>query len=304
MSDFKIHILGAGAASPSLRHAPSCTVVEIRGTLYMVDCGEGAQRQMMRMGLKFSRLSHIFLTHLHGDHILGLPGLLSTMSLKGYDGTLTIHTFAEGIEWIKRELDFLGRGTSFNLQYEAIDPNQELTLLDTPKLTVRNVILNHSVPAVGFIFQEKAKPRHIIKSMTDYHNVPVKFMQYLQKGEDFIKDDGTVIPNAMLTSSPTHSSSYAHISDTAFIPSLAEKIGRVDLLYHETTYQDIHASDAAPRGHSTASQAAEIAKHCGAGKLLTGHYSSRYKDETGFLKEAATIFPNVIIGQEGMSISL
>lgn len=299
MSEFSIHTLGCGSAKPTLRHQPSCTVVDHHDTPYMIDCGEGAQKAFQRQRLKFSRLRHIFLTHLHGDHVLGLPGLISTLALGGTGGKLTIHTFAEGEKILRKIFDFFAHELSYDLEFNIIKP-QDKIILETSSLVIRTVKLNHRVPAVGYIFEEKPKPRHILREMIDFHKVPVSQIRNIKEGADFIKPDGSVIPNKMLTTDASPSFSYAHISDTAYIPELAEKIGPVDLLFHETTYLDNNLKEAVQRFHSTARQAAQVAKDSGAKFLLTGHYSSRYKDDSEFQKEAETIFPNVILNKEGL----
>lgn len=270
----------------------------------MIDCGEGTQIQMQHAGLKFQRLNNIFLTHLHGDHVLGLPGLLSTLSLQGREGYITVYAFASGIEWLKNQMEFFGGDLSYELRFVEVDPYKPAMVYEDKHMSVRTLPLAHRVPCVGYIFEEKPKPRHIDKSMCDYHQVPVNMMHRLQAGEDYVKPDGTVIPNVMLTKPPTPSVSYAHIGDTAYKPSLADSIGPVDLLYHETTYTEEHLADARKRGHSTAGQAAMMARAAGARRLLTGHYSSRYKDDKVFLNEARAIFPNTILGYEGLRIKL
>lgn len=303
MNDFKIHTLGCGSAKPTLRHQPSCTVVEHHNTLYMIDCGEGAQRAFQQAHLKFNRLRHIFLTHLHGDHVLGLPGLISTLALGGTGGRLTIHTFEEGAKILREIFDFFARDLSYELDFNIIKP-EDTVILDTPSLRIRTVRLNHRVPTVGYIFEEKPKLRHIRREMIDFHKVPVSQIRDIKSGSDFIKPDGTLIPNSALTSDADPAYSYAHISDTVYIPGLAEKIGNVDLLFHETTYLDAHATEAKQRFHSTARQAAAIARDAGAKALLTGHYSSRYKTDEDFRNEALSVFPNVILNREGLSIDI
>lgn len=303
MSNFAVHTLGCGSAKPSLRHQPSCTVVEHRGSLYMIDCGEGGQLAFMKQRLSFSKLRHIFITHMHGDHVLGLPGLVSTLALTGNGGELTIHTFEEGAVQLKNMIDYFCRDTPFKINFNIIKP-EEKTILETKSLTVRTIPLNHRIPTVGYVFEEKPKQRHINPEMTAYHQVPVSMMKRIKEGEDFIKPDGKVIPNSWLTTDADPSLSYAHISDTSYMPEIAEKIGPVDLLFHETTYLSDREADARERGHSTARQAALIARESGAKKLLTGHYSSRYNDDKLFLKEAQEIFPNVILNSEGLKINL
>lgn len=301
--EFTLNILGCGSATPSLRHLPSCQVIEYRGQLMMIDCGEGAQLSMRRMGLKFSRLTHIFISHLHGDHCLGLPGLLSTLSLHQKGGIVTIHTFAEGAEMFRNIMDFFCRERTFDLQFDILDPQQPQVALDMPSLTVETFPLRHRVPTVGFLFREKPKPRHIVGDMVKFYNVPVSQMKAIRDGADFITPEGVTVPNARLTTDADPSKSYAYCSDTMYLPSLAGTVKGVDLLYHEATYADDCAVKARERFHSTASEAARIARDAGVGHLLLGHFSKSYADETQHLAEARAIFPDTTIAREGLRVS-
>ena len=303
MSDFVIHSLGCGSAKPTLRHLPSCTVVEHKGSLYMIDCGEGAQLSFMRQRLPFGKLRHIFITHMHGDHVLGIPGLISTLALSNVGGEITIHTFKDGAKQLKSMIDYFSHDTPFQINFNVIKPEEKI-ILDTKSLTVRTIPLDHRIPTVGYVFEEKPKQRHINPEMTNYHQVPVVMMKRIKAGEDYVKPDGTVIPNSWLTTDADPSLSYAHISDTAYMPEIAEKIGPVDLLFHETTYLNDREADAIERRHSTARQAAMVARDAKAKRLLTGHYSSRYNDDSLFLKEAQEVFPDVILNTEGLRINL
>lgn len=304
MERFEIYTLGCGSAKPSVRHNPSCTIVNHRDTLYMIDCGEGAQQQMQRMKLRFSRLRHIFLTHLHGDHVFGLPGLIGTLALSGVGGKITIHTFEEGKRILTDILGFFSRELPIDIEFNILNPEGGEIALETDSMTIRTVKLCHRINAVGFIFEEKPRLRHIIREATDFHKVPISMMNSLRQGNDFIKPDGSIIPNRVLTTDPSPSFSYAHISDTLYIPELASEIGKVDLLFHETTYLEGEIAEAKQRFHSTAKQAAQLAKNAGVRRLITGHYSSRYRDESDFLKEAREIFPDTILGREGLRIPL
>lgn len=297
--DMRVHTLGCGSAKPTLRHQPSSTVLEHRGNLFMIDCGEGAQTALQRSRLKTNRLRHIFLTHLHGDHVFGLPGLLGTLDLSGNGGDLTIHTFEEGKRILGIIQDFFNRNGSLEVKFNVIRP-EDAVILETPSLTVRTVKLRHRVPTVGYVFEEKPGPRHLNRAECDFRNVPISWFNRLKGGADYHSPSGLTIPNAELTFPPDSPRSYAHISDTAYMPELAGKIRGVDLLFHETTYLERNLSEAAPRGHSTARQAAMTARDAGAGALLTGHYSSRYSDDTEFLAEAREVFPNVILNREGL----
>lgn len=303
MEKFEVNILGCGSAKPSPVHNPSCTVVNFRDNLFMIDCGEGAQKELQRQRLKLPRLNHIFLTHLHGDHVFGLPGLIGTMALSGLTGDLTIHTFEDGRKILSTMFDYFNRGLPIEVKFNVIRP-EETVVFENDSLLVRTVPLKHKIPAVGYVFEEKPRLRHINREMCDFHGVPMWAFNAIKAGEDFLKPDGTVIANSLLTKDPEPSRSYAHISDTAYMPGLAEKIRGVDLLFHETTYLSHDADKARDRGHSTAAQAAQVALDAGAKRLVTGHYSSRYKDEAVFADEAMTIFPNVIAGNEGMKIEV
>lgn len=304
MAKFQIDILGCGSATPTVRHQPSCQVIDFRDRLMMVDCGEGAQLQFRRMKLKFSRLNHIFISHLHGDHFLGLPGLLSTLALHDTGGTIVVHTFREGIEILKRIMNVFCRETSFDIVYDEIEPARAV-ILDDKAFTVETFPLYHRVPAVGFMFREKSKPRHINGEMVRFFNVPVSQLPAIKEGADFVTDDGRVIANARLTTDPEPVISYAYCSDTMFNPRLARDIAGVDTLFHEATYLSDNLAKAAPRGHSTAAQAGEIATMAGAQRLILGHYSQRYDDDSLFAAEAATTFSGEIIAaREGMKIDL
>lgn len=304
MSDFNVNYLGVGSATPTERHLPSCQVVDHRDTLMMVDCGEGAQLQFRRMHLKFSRLRHIFISHLHGDHFLGLPGLLSTMALHDTPGGVTIHTFREGIGVLRHVMDVFCRDTSFEITYHEIDACPGI-VLDTKALTVETVPLVHRVPAVGFIFREKPKPRHLRGDMLKYLDVPVRDIPAIRDGADWTAPDGRVFENSRLTFDPTPSMAYGYCSDTAFSERVAARFAGVDTLYHEATYCDDRAAQAAPRGHSTAAQAGMAATIAGASRLVVGHYSKTYADDALFAAEARTTFAGeVIAAREGLKISL
>lgn len=302
--NFSVNILGCGSATPTARHLPSSQVINFREQLMMIDCGEGAQRQYRIMKLKFSRLNHIFISHLHGDHFLGLPGLLSTLSLHEIGGTIVVHTFADGVEYLRRTMEMFCSDTSFKIEYDIITPEHRV-ILDTKALTVETFPLHHRVPTVGFIFREKPKPRHIRPDMIEFHQVPVAQINAIREGADFLRPDGQLIPNAYLTTDADPSMSYAYCSDTAYHPQIAEYLRGVHTIYHESTYLRDNAYKAAPRGHSTAAEAGKIATAAGAKRLILGHYSQAYNDDQLFAAEAATTFNGEIIAAtEGLTINL
>ena len=301
----KINILGCGSATPSLRHLPACQVVEHRGQLMMIDCGEGAQLSMRRQGLNFGRLNHIFISHLHGDHCLGLPGLLSTLALQQKGGTITVHTFAEGADLFGRVMDFICRERPYELKFNILTPGQQQIALETDSLGVEAFPLHHRVPTLGFIMREKPKPRHLRGDMAKFLQIPVSRLRGIKEdGDDFTTPDGRLFTNEQLTTPADPSASYAYCSDTAYFPELAQIVEGVDLLYHESTYDDSMEAMAAERHHSTASQAARIARDAHVGQLLLGHFSKRYNSEELLLQQARAIFPNTIAANEGMTIEL
>ena len=304
MSDFLLHILGCGSATPSLRHLPACQVIEYRGRLMMIDCGEGAQLSMRRMGLRFNRITDIFISHLHGDHCLGLPGLLSTLALQQKGGTVTVHTFADGAEILSRMMDFFCRERPYDLRFNIITPGERATLLDLPGMEVTSFPLRHRVPTVGFRFAEKPKPRHIRGDMVRFLQVPVSQMHAIKNGADFITPSGEVIPNSRLTTDPDPALSYAYCSDTLWFPELADDVRGVTLLYHEATYADDSLQKAHDRFHSTASEAARTALAANPSALLLGHFSKAYNDESLHLAQARAIFPHTLIAREGLSLDI
>lgn len=304
MADFSINILGCGSALPTTRHLPTSQVVDLRDKLYMIDCGEGTQLQMRRMRVKFSRLMHIFISHAHGDHCFGLPGLVSTLGMLGRNGDLFIHGPAELETYINSFLEFFCQGLPFNVVFNPIDTSKYSLVMEDRSVSVYSIPLKHRVNCCGYLFIEKPKEAHIIKDMIDFYNVPVREIQYIKQGADFITPDGEVIPNSRLTKPAAPPKKYAYCSDTAFLPEIVQWIKNVDLLYHEATFVEADAARAKETYHSTARQAAEIAKRAGVKKLIIGHYSARYESTDVLQKEAAEVFPSVQAVNEGMIFDL
>ena len=265
MAQFQINILGCGSATPTLRHNPTSQVLDIRDNLFMIDCGEGAQLAMRRMKLKFSRLNHIFISHLHGDHCFGLPGLLSTMSLLEKSGTVVLHIFEDGADLLDQQMKFFCRDASFELKYNIIKPEKKV-VFESNAIIVETFPLYHRVPCVGFKFMEKPKLRHLKGDMIKFYNVPIKDLHGIKEGMDYITPEGVVVPNAALTIDASPSVGYAYCSDTVFNPQVADDVKGVNVIYHEATYTDEYAIKARQRGHSTATEAAKIAKEANADK--------------------------------------
>lgn len=305
MSYFNVTILGCGSATPTMRHMPSCQAVRYRNKLMLVDCGEGAQLQMRRYGLSFAKVSDIFISHLHGDHFLGLPGLLSTMALHDVEGSVTVHTFAEGADILRRMMNIFCRERTYKLEFDIVDPGQESVVYEDNSLIVTAFPLYHRVPCVGYRFDEKVKRRHIDPAAIEFYKVPHYILNDLKDGADLVLPDGTIVDNKRLTTDADPQMSYAYCSDTAFNPAVAKAVEGVSVLYHEATYGDEGAVKAAPRGHSTAREAGKIAAAAGASSLVLGHYSKTIQDEAVLVKEAAEEFEgNIIAGQEGLVIDL
>ena len=303
MDKFQVTILGCGSATCTTQHMQSSQVLNIRDNLFMIDCGEGTQLQMRRSHLKFARLNNIFISHLHGDHCFGLLGLLSTLALLGKTGTMTIHIFKEGADFFRNALDFFAYDMPFEVIFNII-PYDKAVIYEDDAITVSTIPLKHRVPAVGFLFREKHKKRHINREMCNFHNVPTFKMNDIRNGEDFITADGRIIKNSILTTPADPSLSYAYCSDTVICRKVIEAVQGVDWLYHEATYADDKHKSASLRGHSTARQAATVAREANVKQLILGHFSSKYRDESCFLTEAREEFPNVTLAREGLTIDL
>lgn len=303
MTRLELNILGCGSATSTLRHLPSSQVLNVRDRLMMIDCGEGAQLEMRRLKLKFSRLNHIFISHLHGDHCFGLPGLLSTLSLLGKTGTLTVHTFADGKRLFTDWLDYFCRERTFNLEFNVITTRSEV-IYEDDAVTVRTFPLRHRVPCVGFRFDEKPKLRHIIPEATMAHNVPQYFYNSLRQGCDYVTPEGLVVANELITTAADPCRSYAYCSDTMPGARVRKAVEGVDWMYHEATYGDDCARQARNRFHSTAREAAITAREAGVKNLLLGHFSSRYDDEQPLLQQAREEFPATLLAREQLTIDL
>lgn len=289
---------------PTMRHLPSCQAIEYRGKLMLIDCGEGAQLSICRQHLNFARLTDVFISHLHGDHMLGLPGLLSTLSLHSKGGKVRVHIFEKGARLLSEILATVGHETSFEIEYDILNPKGTHIIYEDNALTVTSFPLYHSVPCVGFRFDEKPKPRHLRGDMAKFLEIPVRQLAAIKAGADFVRADGMVFTNDRLTTPATPSASYAYCSDTMFNPAVAEAVRGVDLLYHETTYGNELAVNAKSRGHATTGEAAHIARLAEVKRLMIGHYSSRYNNTDELLQQAREIFPNTIAANEGTTIEL
>ena len=300
MEPFKIHILGCGSALPTLSHYASSQVVEIREKLFMVDCGEGTQMQLRRNKIRFTKLQAVFISHLHGDHCFGLIGMISTFGMLGR--TAPFHVYApEALGPILQiQLDFFCKGLGFEVKFHPIDTTRKIVIYEDRSLTVETIPLEHRTPTCGFLFREKPKLRHINREMIDCYEVPLSQLNNIRAGMDWTTPEGVIIPNERLTTPADPSRAYAYCSDTRYIPTLHELITGVDTLYHESTYAEDNASRAQLYWHSTARQAAIVARDAHVGKLLLGHFSARYDDDKCLLDEAKAVFKNSWLTSEGL----
>lgn len=302
MEKFDVHILGCGSALPTTRHFSSSQVVNLRDKLYMIDCGEGTQLQFRKAKLKFSRLNHIFISHLHGDHCFGLLGLISTLNLLGRTAELHIHSPKGLEELLKPMLSFFCNHITFEVCFHEFNTKKADVIYEDRSLTVSSIPLKHRMPCCGFLFAEKQLPNHIKRDMVDFYKVPVFEMNRIKNGADYITPEGETILNSILTTPSELPRKYAYCSDTIYHPAIVEQVKGVDLLFHESTFLTDEIGRAKETFHSTASQAAQIARMAEVKKLLIGHFSARYEDDSVFYDEAAVIFPDTILAKEMLCI--
>lgn len=301
MENFTITILGCGSAKPTLRHNPSAQLVSYGQKEFLIDCGEGTQTQLMRARCRFGRLRHIFISHLHGDHCYGLPGLLSTLSLEGHTGEVTVHLPEDGEALLRPLMEYTSHG--LKVRFEPYTHGNNV-IYENRTLTVNTVPLVHRLPCVGFVFREKPKPRHINPEAIKRYNVPVRAIAGIKSGADFVTDDGETIANTSLTTDADPTRAYAYISDTLPLKAVAAEVRGVDLLYHEATFTHDMLPRAKETCHTTARQAAEIALRAQVNRLVIGHFSSRYTDDTCLLQEARSVFPAAELAAEGRKFSI
>ena len=304
MEKFELPILGCGSALPTTRHFATSQVVNLRDKLFMIDCGEGAQMQLRKSRLKFSRLNHIFISHLHGDHCFGLMGLISTFGLLGRTAELHIHSPKGLEELLAPMLNFFCHTLAYKVIFHEFDTRQASVIYEDRSMTVTTIPLQHRIPCCGFLFAEKARPNHIIRDMIDFYKVPVYELNRIKNGADYITPEGEVIANVRLTRPSDPPRRYAYCSDTIFRREIAEQISGVDLLFHEATFAESELARAKETYHTTAAQAGRIAVEAGVRRLVIGHFSARYEDENVLLKEASAIFPDTILAKENLCISL
>ena len=304
MEKFELYILGCGSALPTTRHFPTSQVLNVRDKLYMIDCGEGAQLQFRKSRLKFSRLNHIFISHLHGDHCFGLWGLISTLNLLGRTAELHIYS-PRGLEaLLLPTLAFFNRQMTYRVLFHEFDTDRPALIYEDRSLTVTTIPLRHRIPCCGFLFAEKQGLNHIVREMVDFYKVPLFEMNRIKNGADYVTPEGEVVPNRLLTRPAAPPRRYAYCSDTICLPEIAGQLHGVDLLFHEATFASDNLGRAKETYHTTAVQAAELARSAEVKKLLIGHFSARYEDESVLLEEAREIFPETLLASEMLCVQV
>jgi len=296
---FRLTILGTSSALPTSDRYPSAHVLNVHERLFLIDCGEGTQMQMRRYKLRFSKINHIFISHLHGDHLFGLYGLLSSLNLMGRKQPLNIYAPAPFEELITRHLSDFDIHLGYELKISHLKGKTPRMILNDKRVIVTSFPLKHRVAAFGFLFREKENDRKIVKEKISEHKLTISEIALLKRGEDIQRDNGELISNSDVTADPPAPRSYAYCSDTSYFKKLATYVKGVDLLYHEATFSHDLLALARQTGHSTAVQAAMTARDAEAGRLIIGHFSARYRYISDLEEEAKEIFPATEAAKEG-----
>lgn len=298
MMPFRIHVLGCGCALPTLHHFPSAQVVELRNKLMLVDCGEGCQLQLRRSRLNFDKINTVFLSHLHGDHCFGLIGLISTLGMLGRMAPLHVYAPPALGPMLKTQVEMFCGALGYEVEFHPLDTKEARLVYEDRSLTVETIPLDHRVPCCGFLFREKPTLPHIRRDMIDFYGIPVSQINNVKNGMDWQLDTGEVVPNSRLVTPAEPPRSYAYCSDTRYMPGLAAMLKGVTTLYHESTYGEDKKLNAAKYYHSTAMEAAQVARDAGVRQLILGHFSARYTDENVLLDEARSVFPATVLAKE------
>lgn len=295
----KLTILGCHSATPRANSRPTSQLLEVKGHLFLIDCGEGTQIAIRNSGAKFARIKHIFISHLHGDHFFGLPGLISTFQLLGREAELHIYAPKGAKEAILLLLKLGGCGTTFPLIFHELESNESVLLFEDEKISVKTIPLKHRVYTNGFLFKEKNTQRRLNPEIIEKYNIETCYFQNIKNGKDIVLENGQVIPNEEISFPPLPEKSYAFCSDTSYLPEIVPIIQNVDVLYHESTFLENNVDLAEKTQHSTALQAAKIAQMAQVKTLILGHYSARYSNTDDFQKEAKQVFENTQLSKDG-----
>jgi ribonuclease Z len=304
---FSLTVLGSSSALPTENRFPTAHVLNVHERFFLIDCGEGAQMQLKRFGnVKYSKLNDIFISHLHGDHIFGLFGLISSLDLMGRTGDLNIYAHSDLKEILDNHLKYFGENMSYHVVFHAVNTYVNEIVYEDSYITVETIPLKHRIPACGYLFKEKMPQRNIHKELIEKYNISVADIIRIKNGENYRTASGVIIPNEKLTYIPYIPRSYAFCSDTMYSEKVAEIVKGVDLLYHEATFLNDMQDMAHQTAHSTTVEAGKIALKAGVKRLLIGHFSSRYDTNmlSQFQKEVQYIFPDSDIVQEGVTYEI
>ncbi|WP_418514077.1 ribonuclease Z [Corallibacter sp.] len=300
----KLTILGCYSATPRTNTNPTSQVLEINNHVFLIDCGEGTQVELRRNKIKFSRIKHIFISHLHGDHYFGLVGLISTFRLLTRETDLHIYGPKGLKEVITLQMKLADSWTNYKLIFHELTSKESELIYEDDKVEVHTIPLDHRIYTNGFLFKEKEGERKLDMNAVLNADIDVSYYRKLKQGFDVVNEKGELIKNETVTKPPINPKSYAFCSDTMYNERIIPIIEHVSLLYHESTFLEKHISLAAPTKHSTAKQAATIAKLANVGKLVLGHYSTRYDDLKAFKTEAESIFNDVELAKDGKTIEI
>lgn len=296
---FYITILGSSAALPTSTRFPTAHALNLHERFFLIDCGEGTQIQLRKYRVKFGKINHVFISHMHGDHVFGIFGLITTFSLLGRKHDLHIYAHNEFKEVIDFYLEKFARDLTYNIIFHVIPAKKDKKIFENDKLSVLAFPLKHRIPCSGFIFREKKAEKNIKKEAIEKYKLSIAQVQEVKRGRDHVMGNGNIIPNEELTLPDYKKRAYAYCTDTKFRPEIKKYLHEVDILYHEATFAEKDKKLANITYHSTAKQAATIAKEANIGKLLVGHFSSRYKDTSIFEKECREIFPDSYAVNDG-----
>ncbi len=301
---FEVTILGSSSATPIYNRNPTAQALNVNERLYLIDCGEGTQQQLLKFDVKASRIDHIFISHLHGDHYLGLIGLLSSLHLNGRTKALKLFGPAPLKEIIDLQFKYSDTHLHYELEFYPTNAFVSEMILDNGDITVETFPLDHRIACTGFIFKQKKMLRKIGKEKVEALDIPISFYSQLKRGLNYVAPDGTVHQNADLTTDSCEPKSYAYCSDTIYNQTYFEYIKNVDLLYHEATFLHNMLGRANQTYHTTAWQAGQVAKENSVYQLLIGHFSARYKSLTELLDEARGVFANTELAIEGKTFQI
>jgi ribonuclease Z len=300
----KLTILGSSSALPTSERYPSAHLLNADERLFLIDCGEGTQMQLRKCRIRFAKINHIFISHLHGDHVFGIYGLLSTFSLMGRKIPLHLYAPENYDKILKSHLQDFDIHLDYEIIFYPLKGNDPVQILNDKYLTVTSFPLRHRIPSYGFIFREKKALKKIIKESISRYRIPISMMSSIKNGEDFITEKGLIIKNEDITIPPPEPLSYAYCSDTKYFARLSSMVKDVSVLYHETTFDRENKKLATMTGHSTTVDAANVALKAGAGALIIGHFSARYRNITTLLQEAQEVFPSTFPAIDGKTYDL